>query len=99
VFGAFGRFRRVAWIDRAGPFVLFVRARVGLRVRGVVDGAAAEELEPRRQPVFDFQVAGRADFVVADRQRVDGLVFVDAAEDLPLRARLRLFDFDRGQFG
>ena len=47
----------------------------------------------------EFGARGWPDFVVLDGQRVDRLVFVDAAEDLALRARLRLFDFDRRQFG
>ena len=95
-FDAVRRRRVVAGEDRPRARVLF-RGPRRRRVFRVVFLAATEELEARRQVVADAQVVGLFEVVVAEVKGVDDLVFVDTAEDLALRARLRLFDFDRRQ--
>ncbi len=69
------------------------RARV-LGRRRVVDPAAAEELELRRQVVGHHQPAAAPGRCGADRERVDGGVVVDPAQQLALRAGLRLRDLE-----
>ena len=88
--------RSVARVERPGARVLVGLAGIGGGVGGVVRGAAAKELEPGRQVVVDHEVRGGLDAVVADVQRVDGLVVVGAAQQLALGAGLRLQDLDRG---
>ena len=88
--------RGVARVERPGAQILGGLAGVGGRVGGVVRGAAAKELEPRRQVVVDHEARGGLDAVVADVQCVDGLVVVGAAQQLALGAGLGLQDLDRG---
>jgi hypothetical protein len=71
--------------DRARARPLFGAAGIGRRVGRVVGAAAAaEELEAGGEVGVEFRPGRRVDAVVGDFQRVDGLVFVDPAEDLAL---------------
>ncbi len=94
--------RRERRPDGQGPRarVLLGGAGVGTAgVGGVVDPAAAEELETGGQPVGHDDLVGGMDVVVVDRDGVHGLVIVDAAGQLGLGARLRLGHGQRRDLG
>jgi hypothetical protein len=87
--------RRLVAVERSRSDVFLLRPGVGGRLCRVVHIGTAEVLEARRQPVLDINRVRGINGVVANSQRVDGLMVVGAAEKLAFRTGFVLDDLDR----